>query len=297
MSQKIIYFDSNVYADFIRQGVKADLIKNILDRNKLVLAISSLNLFEAASCWKSRNPETINQGIKRFQLFRDLLPCRFLREVPEIVFGEIDKALNNRVLSIFYDGVEAENEINKLANGTYDDRAKTFIESKWSVKSLEIQRRAEYFNQIRGLPIPDYFDEFLSCHQQEFAEHLIGERIIGIPAKHKRKLAEKMLQKSQKFPLFDSMIRANLFLDFRLFKFKTVSHDTLDDVKHLIIASHVDIFVSNDEKLHKYSHDITTPLKVMKFNEFMDLTIQRLINKTTSCKIRPLGGVFYPNPL
>ena len=168
MQPKRLYFDNNIYADIVRQGVKVDLIKNIINKNKLTLIVSSLNLFEAASSWKSGNPENINQGMVRFQLLRELLPCRFLKEVSEIIVGEIDKALNNRALDIFYDGTEAEIEINKLANGTYDNRAKTFIESKWLAKSLEIQKRV---NQIQSVTIPDDFEVFHSTHRQEFAEH------------------------------------------------------------------------------------------------------------------------------
>ena len=269
MSKRRVYFDNNIYADIIRQGVRVDLIKNILNRNKLILIISSLNLFEAASCWKSRNSEATSEGVKRFQLFKELLPCRFLSEVSEILLVEIGKVLKNQSFDIFYGGTEAENEINKLAGGIYGDTARIFIENKWNAKSVELQQRTKYFSQIRNLTIPESFHEFLSDHQQLFAEHIIGERVEGIPAKNKRKLAAKMLQKHQKFPLFSSMVRANLFLDFRLLKFSSLSHDTLDDVKHLMLASYADIFISNDEKLHKYFHNINTQLKVLRLSEFM----------------------------
>jgi hypothetical protein len=274
MSKTKIYFDSNIYADIIRQGIAVDSIKGILNTNKMVLIISSLNLYEAVSCWKSGNSENIQEGVIRFQLFKDLLPCRFLKEVHEISLGEINKAMNGQGFDIFYAGIEAENEINKLANGTFDSTAKTFIENKWNSKLDEVRQRKEYFKQIAGVTIPEEFQAFLSNHQQSFAEHIIGERVIGIPARNKRRLAEKMLQNPHKFPLFTALVRANLFLDYRLLKHSSFSHDTLDDAKHLIIASYANVFVSSDDKLRKYSCNINPHLKVLSLSEFR-LTSQK----------------------
>lgn len=271
MSKRKVYFDNNIYADIIRLGISVDLIKEILSRNNLVLTVSSLNLFEAASCWKSGDSKAINQGVKRFQLFRELLPCSFLEEIPTILKGEITKALYQQSIEVFYSGVEAEKEINKLANGIYDETARTFIENTWASKSKQIQQKTEYLNQIHETDIPVSFEEFHSRYKHPFAELLIEERVKGIPPKDKRKLALKMLQKLQKFPLFNNTIKANLFLDFRLLKFKSISHDTLDDLKHLMYASYADIFVSNDEKLHKYFFNINVQLKMLKLSELVKL--------------------------
>jgi hypothetical protein len=271
MSKKKIYFDNNIYADIIRRNIAVEVIKSIINKNRLILTISSLNLLEAASCWKSGNPQSISEAIKRFQLFKELLPCRFLKEVAEISLGEIKKALENKTFDIFYDGTEAETEINKLAQGVYDDTASKFIEKQWDSKILEIQRRVEYLNKAENLPPAVNFHQFSSYYQQFFAEHFIAEKVKGIPSKEKRKLAQKMLLKAHKYPLINSMVNANLFLDFRLLKFKSISHDTLDDMKHLIIASHCAIFVTNDRKIHENFHYINPYIKMMYLKDFLNL--------------------------
>jgi hypothetical protein len=269
MGKTIVYFDNNIYADIIRQGLNAGLIKSALDKNKSILLISSLNLFEAASCWKSGSQQAIAEGMKRFQLLKDLLPCRFLQEVKAILVGEIDKALNNHSFDVFYDGAEAEVEIGKLASGIYDQTAKAFIEQQWVNKSTEVTQKINHLNQIKVNVVFKDFEEFLSIYQQELAEDIIKARVKGIPDKIARKLAEKMLQKSQKFPFFNSFVKANLYLDFRVLKFNTIRHDALDDAKHLIIASYADVFVTNDEKLHGYFHNINARLMVLRLNEFL----------------------------
>ena len=92
---KKIYFDSNIYAEIIRRDIKYNQIKDILSRKKLRLIISSLNVFEIASCWKSGNLSNIEQGIKRFKLIKGLFPCRFLNEIPNILLMELDNLINN----------------------------------------------------------------------------------------------------------------------------------------------------------------------------------------------------------
>jgi hypothetical protein len=98
---------------------------------------------------------------------------------------------------------------------------------------------------------------------------MIEERIQGIPNKTKIKFAEKLLEKPQKYPLFNSMVNGNLFLDFRVLKFRSLSHDRLDDMKHLVLASYSDIFVSNDGDIHKYCSYINDALEVLNLEDFI----------------------------
>ena len=72
---KKIYFDSNIYAEIIRRNIQAGQVRNILAKNKLKLIISTENMFEMASCWKSGKPADIEYGIKRFNLVKDLCKC------------------------------------------------------------------------------------------------------------------------------------------------------------------------------------------------------------------------------
>ena len=78
-----------------------------------------------------------------------------------------------------------------------------------------------------------------------------------------------MLCKSKRFPLFTAIIKANLFLAFRVLKFKALSHDTLDDLKHLINASYTNVFVTGDNKLYKYSKEIQPDLEIFLQNKFL----------------------------
>ena len=111
---KKVYFDSNIYSEIIRRDIKSDQIRSILSEKKLRLIISSLNMFEIASCWKSRNSSNIDAGINRFKLIKELLPCRFHNTIPNILLMEIDNVINNAGISPFCDQEKAdfEREIN-----------------------------------------------------------------------------------------------------------------------------------------------------------------------------------------
>lgn len=277
---KKIYFDSNIYAEIIRRDIKSEQIKNILSGNNLKLIISSLNVLEIASCWKSGDPSAIEQGIKRIKLIKELLPCRFLNTIPNILLMELDNLINNVSFSPFCENQEKEDferEITKLSNGIYDDTAKTFIENRWAGKHNNIQDKITELTKNKDtFKYADTFSEFLAKNedfQRLIAEGLVEERVINIPNRHRRKTAEKILRKSHRFPMLVSVIKANLFLDFRVLKFGACSHDTLDDLKHLINASYTNIFVTGDNKLFEYSKEIQPHLEMISQNDFLNIKI------------------------
>lgn len=277
---KKVYFDSNIYSEIIRRDIKSEQIRSILSEKKLQLIISSLNMFEIASCWKSGDPSDIEQGIKRFKLIKELLPCRFLNTIHNILLMEIDKAINNANISPFCENqgkADFEREINKLAQGIYDNNARTFIENRWAGKRNDIKRKTSELTENESIfKSADQFQEFFVKNdslQQLIVEDLIYERVMKIPNRHRRKTAEKILCKSRKFPMIISVVKANLFLDFRALKFGNCSHDTLDDLKHLINASYTDVFVTGDNKLYNYSKEIDLYVEILTEDDFLNIKL------------------------
>ncbi len=209
-------------------------------------------------------------------LIKELFPFRFLNTIPNILLMEIDKAINNSNFSPFCEGTEKvsfENEINKLAQGIYDDKAKSFINDKWEGKRADIQKKVSELNGNRDMFVfADDFQTFVDRNkkiQQFMAEGLIFERVLDIPNRYRKKMAKKILRNPDKFPLIVTLIKANLFLNFRALKFRACSHDTLDDLKHLINASYTDVFVTGDGKLYNYSKEIHTDLEILSQDDFL----------------------------
>lgn len=273
---KKIYFDSNIYSEIVRKNIRPEQIKHILSKNKFRLVISAQNMFEIASCWKSGKVTDIEQGIKRFTLIENLLPCRFFETIPNILLMEIDKAINDASVSPFVgdqDKKEYELEISKFAQGTYDNRAKNFIENRWADKRNNIQKQIAVLIQNKNIfNAADTLDDFFKRNmavQQMIVEGLIAKRVRNIPNRHRKNKAEKILRKSKRFPMIITVVKANLFLDFRVLKFKSCSHDTLDDLRHLITASYSDVFVTDDRKLYDYSSEIQPKLEVLLKDDFI----------------------------
>jgi len=275
---KKIYFDSNIYAEIVRRDIKYNQIKDILSRRKLRLIISSLNVFEIASCWKSGDLSNIEQGIKRFKLIKGLFPCRFLNTIPKILLMELDNLINDVSFSPFCENQEKadfEREIDKFSNGIYDDKAKKFIENRWAEKSNDIQSKISELTKNKGqFKYTNEFKGFLVKNrylQKLIAEGIVAERVRDISNKDRRKIAEKILSKSRRFPMIVSVIKANLFLDYRVLKFGNLSHDTLDDLKHLINASYADMFVTGDNKLFDYSKELHPNLETLFQDDFLEV--------------------------
>lgn len=271
---KKIYFDSNIYAEVIRRNISAQQIKDILSKKKLKLIMSSENVFEMASCWKSGKPADIEDGIKRFSLTKELLPCLFLQEIPSILLMELDKIINGASISPYFinqDKDDMEKEIIKFANGVYDAKAKEFVESRWAGKREYVSTQASTVIANRDLlKTAETYREFLCNNekaQKGLAENVLGERVKHLPDRYRRRFADKILKKPRQCPMVTTWIKSNLFLDFRVIKFGKCSHDTLDDLRHLINASYADIFVTNDKNLLSYSNEINPSLEVKEFGD------------------------------
>ena len=166
-----------------------------------------------------------------------------------------------------------EREINKLADDKYDDRAKNFIENKWLTKRDYLSKHKAAVVANRGLfKAADTFKEFL-CDNQDaqkgITEVILNERVKNLPDRDRRRLADKILMKPRKCPMITTLIKSNLFLNFKVLKFGGCSHDTLDDLKHLINASYADIFVTEDKNLLSYTSDINPDVEVKICDEFL----------------------------
>ena len=168
---------------------------------------------------------------------------------------------------------EMEKEINKLADGIYDARARNFIENKWAAKRDYLSKQVSVVSENRNLfKTAETYKEFLRNNeeaQKGIAEIILDERVKGLPDRHRRRFAEKILKKSRQFPMVTTLVKSNLFLSFRVLKFGKCSHDTLDDLKHLINASYANIFVTNDKNLLKYSNVINPSLEAKMCDEFL----------------------------
>ena len=168
-----------------------------------------------------------------------------------------------------------EREIDKFSNGIYDDNAKESIENIWAGKSNNIQSKISELTKNKDqFKYANDFKEFLGRNrdlQKLIAEGIVAEKVGDIPNKHRRKIAEKIFSKSKRFPMIVSVIKANLFLDYRVLKFENCSHDTLDDLKHLINASYTDIFVTGDNKLFDYSKELHPNLETLSQDDFLNI--------------------------
>ncbi|MBU4366687.1 MAG: hypothetical protein L6437_09600, partial [Kiritimatiellae bacterium] len=71
-----------------------------------------------------------------------------------------------------------------------------------------------------------------------------------------------------RYPCFAVGSKIYIFIFFKTARDGTVPHDMLTDLKHLISAVHMDIFVSGDHKLIKHAKDICPEKTICSTEEY-----------------------------
>ena len=202
-----------------------------------------------------------------FEIVRDLTPD--LMEEPAVVLRqELEKYVGGGAVDCIMRGArkaEAWKEIVKLANGKFDDRARSFIQTR----DKNFRRDHPIIGQtnLEGFKKkpPDKklrtFEEVFNYYESHIP--IFVEQMLNATPAQASGIAERI----DEFPLLRSIVRANLYLVFVAVAHKaTAATDKIDDHRHVIDASYCDIFVTEERQLLSNVRKLNPDLEPVKWS-------------------------------
>ncbi len=246
----IVYFDTNVFNYLIEEGLFSDDEKKILQisvkNGKISIPLSIINLEEVFLTLESHP----NKADKLFHILSEITDCRKMVKPPEILLAEdIKSYIKNRAPSnpFFSDSTLKINHKqlkNPKRRMEFNEVINKIKAEKINFKLENIAARKMVLSEAERLhPVPT-FGEFCELHRHLFSRDLIEK--VGL------------LEESKYLNIINLLgIRSvRLFVGWcvsyiygQLFEKRKPDRGDSRDMKHAVLASVADIFVTYDRNL------------------------------------------------
>jgi len=164
-------------------------------------------------------------------------------------------------------------ELNKLANGYFDQKAERFIRKReHEIKNDDSILLKSYLNHVKNVRKnnPSLFKSIKTFNNiVSYFSNKVPEYIIEILENSVTKdEAIEISNKLESFPALRSTIRANLYYQFIMITQITLpSSDKVDDYRHVIDASYSKSFLTKDRQLGRTVKKINPDLQVIYFED------------------------------
>lgn len=282
-TRSLVYFDQNVFDHLLDAGLSAPDVAEAMAAHQLALVISEDNFQEWASCWKSNRREKELRGQQLLTYANALCPKSFLAPLPELLVREAISKIRHRIWVPFLSGAainEAAVLLSNAARAGLSDGERNKMATRWAQKEAVAARFAAERNSSIVTTAADIwrgrtFEDFLVTHkneQQQVATTILegAFRFLGPLDETARKAVRYTVARLSKCKTLRTAVRTNLFVAFQLANDRRMPHDNWDDLRHCINATHVDVFVTRDEKLRDSCRQIRPGARVVAVREFAE---------------------------
>jgi hypothetical protein len=247
---KRAYLEANAISRAAEESLSGKQLRDILGRNGLVPAIGFHTIYELARTFL--NDKKIEVARTLFQIVADL-ESEYCEESYEILCQELNHCLRQTQIKPFLDGGKQSDtvtEVAKFARGIFDDRARSFIESREkrfradhpqiSQNNIRAFAKDPPKNKVRTL---EEFTAYYKNGQLEVVVQIFGGKLT-------LEQAEAVIASIERYPAMRAALMANMYLFFVQMTQKVPpATDKVDDHRHVIEASYCDAFITNDNQL------------------------------------------------
>lgn len=265
-----IYLDTMLWNALCDQDVDPLELVKTLASNKANLTFSNQTTFELARTFLSAKPQVAERGRKLFSHFKKFIdantPCA--KDNMELLIAELE-ALRRRTASVdtFLSGSHYEslrNEVGKLANGNFDERARSFIENRLKFSSntrsgqaghLEI--RTETKEILKGIS-PDKLESWLQSEAAKpigvtmLTDHIV-RAFHNAPRIELESWASALLAAYSGNRMARGLVRADLYYNWRCANRNSNPTDLVDDMYHVLNSVYCDVYATGEEKQQEYA--------------------------------------------
>lgn len=241
---KIVYFDTNIFAQ-VSNTAKNALITAV-DAGKISIPLSLINFEEVFCALESSNKE----AEKKFTIISELSKNQKILKPPDkMLSDDIRSFINSGVPnSPFYRASFQQINIKELTNPNKREEFQKIInkikEEKRSFKFENIKSRREVLIEANKLDFVPTFEQYWDSFKYDFAKGLIEE--LGVLEQYKYKNIIALLElRSVRLCIGWNVS----YIYGQTFERRKPDRGDSRDMKHAVLASASDIFVTHDGDL------------------------------------------------
>jgi hypothetical protein len=270
-----IYLEPSVINRAVDDAIPPATLRAALARLGFEPATGLHTVYELARSFLSTDSSGSLKGQKLFAALRDLDPA-YQPEVWTLLTAEVQKLRLGTAVLPFLSALNVaatRQEVARLANGFFDDRARRFIQDKERQKADELKAQERYLAHVTTVQQNDPAVSALKTFEGVWdyfsakgeIPDLIAEVLRGTVS---RSEAAELAARMSSFPAIAAAARANVYLNFI-----TIAHlarpgrDKLDDYRHCIEAGYCAAFLSGDDQQISAAAIICPHARPVKWDE------------------------------
>lgn len=281
---KKAYLETSVINRAQILGLSGQNIRNNLEKIGLMPVIGTHTIYEIGRTFLDKSQKQKGQDL--FTIIKDLKPS-FVPTTRDLLNQEVLKFRTNSVVLPFFDYlnyISTKIELNKLANGNFDQNAENFIRKReQEIRKGDSIFMGSYLQHVRNVKKnnPSLFkklktyNDIIAHFSDKFPVYIIGI-LRGSVTRHEAILLSRNLDS---FPTLQSVMRANLYFQFIMITEKKLpSSDKIDDYRHIIDASYSELFITEDTQLGRTVKKINPDL-INKYLKIFFRMLKKIKNK------------------
>jgi len=260
-----IYLDTMLWNELCDQSIDPAVLTSALTAQGKVLVLGAEAIYEMAKTFKS-NPARGKELFSCLKKFTDLrIPG--VKDNPMLLIAEADAAMNGTKVDsdIFWDAVNyarMQKEIEKLSNGVVDKKSEELIESRRQLAAIERAAISSHYGGMSALKVrlsrvsPTDLPTWITKEAQRSGRFILKQHLAKLlPGAQPRQIAiaTKRLLARQGFRLSHSVVRADLYSNWRAANSGSMPRDLLPDLDHIVTASYFDVYATKEAAQGKYA--------------------------------------------
>ena len=250
------YVEPSVINRAADHGIDGPALRAAIEAKGFAPSTGLHTIYELARGYLPAKSENTARMAALFTILRDVQPA-FQPHLPGLLGDELLKLRTGAAVLPFLnhlDAISTRQEVARLAEGHFDDRARDFISGKEQQKTEERFAHGRYVEEAAAIRQRDPMARSLRTYNDVWRYFekrgqlpdivtTIINRDVSISE------ASEIVARLDSFPVTRNAIRANVYLAFIMItKQAKPGMDKLDDYRHMIEASYCAAFVTGDNQ-------------------------------------------------
>lgn len=261
-SRGLVYFDTSIWNALCDQAVDAEQLISKLGEQDFRIGLGTNVVYEMAKTFRMDRSDAMQRGTKLFSYLKEYtdsaIPC--LRETWDLLEREAAHAVGEATgMEVHWNDEEyasLREEIQKLANGIFDEKATRFVgRRKMRARSVpeefqdHLSSRPELCQilaKIAQRELPHWIEHELRRSRGRRA--LQGHLALVFQRKPDRQLtllAKRLLARGR-YKAAPALVRSDLYLNWRYARRGSLRRDLPDDTYHAVNACYCESFVTTE---------------------------------------------------